>query len=87
MDKTRIKNIILKVLLHAPIGPREGFAAHKIPHGRRPRTRKTDRRIPHKRNHFLAFCPIVDKMSALMIALSILAIDSKMNRPITMITA
>jgi hypothetical protein len=52
-----------------------------ISHGNRPLTPKTAMRMPHVRNHRRAFVCMVARTSALMIALSMLVIDSKTARP------
>ena len=71
----------LNVAVRLPMGPRAGFAAHTMSHGRTPLIRKTAINIPHRRNHLLAFFDIVDKTSALIMALSMLIMTSKSARP------
>jgi hypothetical protein len=55
-----------------------------ISQGRTPRTTKTAIKIPHVRNHLRARDCMPCKTSALMIALSMLVIDSKRTSPRTM---
>lgn len=40
--------------INASHGPSDGFVAQIIAHGRKPRTKKTAKIIPQKRNHFFA---------------------------------
>jgi len=71
------------VASRAPAGPSDGVVAQTISHGRSPRTTKTAKIRPQKRNNFRAFCPIVARTSALMMALSMLETISKTERPAT----
>src|SRR3989338_3002739 len=75
---------LLKVANNASIGPSVGLTAQTIAHGKRPRTTNTAKRIPQIKNHRRAFSPIVERTSALMIALSILLIASNKQSPATM---
>ena len=73
----------LKVAVSDPKNPKEGFTTQTISHGRSPRTKNTAIRIPHTKKNLLAFCPIVESTSALIMALSILEIISKRQSPKT----
>src|SRR3989338_10409793 len=64
-----------------PKKPNEGLEAHRITHGSNPLTRKTAIKIPQSRNHLLAFLDIVERTSALMMALSTLMIISNKTSP------
>lgn len=74
---------LLKVAINDPIGPRDGVAAQTITQGRRPRITNTAKKSPQTRNHRLAFFPIVESTSALMMALSTLLMTSKRQSPAT----
>ena len=71
----------VKVAVRALKGLRPGVMTHTISQGRIPLTPKTAIRMPQVRNHRLAFGCIVARTSALMMALSMLVIDSKTARP------
>lgn len=60
----------LKVAVNEPIGPREGETTQTISQGKTPLTTKTAKSNPQVKNHLLAFCPMVDKTWALIMALS-----------------
>ena len=70
-----------KVVASAPKGPIPGTENQTIIHGRKPRTTKTAKISPQIRNHRRARCFMPDNTAALMIALSMLEMDSKMVRP------
>ena len=70
-----------KAAVSVPEIPNFGFVANNIKKGRRPLTKKTEVRIPHVKNHFLALLLIPPSTSALMMALSILVMISKIARP------
>lgn len=72
--------------VRAPIGPKEGETAHTISHGKNPRIIKTASNSPQVKNHLFAFSPIVDRTSALIMALSIEEILSKSTKPETIKT-
>jgi len=73
----------LKAAVNAPIGPSEGFVAQTIAHGSKPRSKKTAIKRPQSKNHLRAFCAMVDKTSALIIALSMEDIVSNKISPET----
>ena len=72
-----------KVAVRAPRNPTLGRTAQTIRRGSNPRTRKTPIKRPHTRNHLFAHGFMVVKTPALMMALSMLEIISKRERPIT----
>src|SRR4030066_931315 len=74
---------LLKEAVNAPTGPSEGFTIQTMNQGKRPLTRNTEESIPQNKNHRRAFCCMVDKTSALIIALSILLIVSNNTNPAT----
>src|SRR3989338_6063085 len=71
----------LNVAVRASIGESEGFAIHTISQGKSPLTMKTANNKPHNKNHFLAFCDIVERTSAFITALSIEEMVSKSSSP------
>src|SRR3989338_2499364 len=74
----------LKEAVKEPKNPSDGLLIHKIVQGNSPLTKKTAIKMPHSRNHLLAFLDIVPRTSALIIALSTLIITSNKARPVTM---
>src|SRR5512146_1554998 len=75
---------LLNVLISAPHGPKEGVVTHTISQGRTPLMMKTAKSKPQNRNHLRARAPMVERTSALMMALSMLLMVSKRQRPATM---
>ena len=73
-----------KVAVRAPTGPSGGVESQTISHGRRPRTAKTAKSRPQIRNQRFARSLMVERTSALMMALSMLVIVSKRTRPAMM---
>ena len=73
-----------KVAVKAPTGPRDGVESQTISQGRRPRTANTAKISPQTRNHRRVRSLIVESTSALMIALSMLVMVSKRQRPAMM---
>jgi len=63
------------------IGFRDALKAQIIAKGRRPRTKNTAINMPQVKNHRLAFAPIVESTSALMMALSTDETASKSDKP------
>jgi hypothetical protein len=74
---------LLKVAVKAPTGPRDGIVAQTIRSGRTPLTRKTAISIPQSKNHWRIFLPMVERTSALMMALSMEETVSKRTKPAT----
>lgn len=60
----------LKVAVREPIGPKLGETAQTISQGSAPRTTKTATKSPQVKNHLLALSPIVERIWALIMALS-----------------
>ena len=72
-----------KVAVRAPTGPSDGVESQTISHGSRPRTAKTANSSPQIRNQRFARSLMVERTSALMMALSMLVIVSNRTRPDT----
>ena len=70
-----------KVAVKEPIKPNEGLVPQTMSQGRKPRTIKTAKIIPHNKNQRLPFGDIVFSTSALITALSILETISKSESP------
>jgi hypothetical protein len=62
-------------------GPKLGIVAHIIKKGKTPLTTNTAKKKPQVKKKRLAFCPIPERTSALITALSIEVIISKRDRP------
>ena len=71
----------VRLAVNACHGPSSGVMTQTRNHGSIPRTPNTATSIPHVRNHLRALCCIVASVSALMMALSMLVIDSNSARP------
>jgi len=71
-----------KVAVSAPIKLRDGVVIHTITHGSSPRTTKTANIIPQNKNHRRALALIPESTSAFIMALSMLDIVSKRDKPI-----
>ncbi len=69
------------VAVSAPIGPSEGVVIQMISQGRSPLMTKTAKKSPHVRNHRRAHAAMVERTSALMMALSMLLMVSKRQSP------
>ena len=74
----------VRLAVKASQGPRPGVMTQTMSQGRTPRTTKTAIRIPQVRNHLRARVCMPCRTSALMMALSMLVIDSKRASPRTM---
>ncbi len=70
-----------KAAVNTSIMPIPGFASQTMTRGKRPLTTNTAKKNPHRRNHRCAFLLIPPRTSALIMALSILVIISKRERP------
>jgi len=71
------------VAKNASTGPREGVASQTISQGSTPRMMKTAKRRPQSRNQRRYFSCMVERTSALMMALSMPETVSKRQRPAT----
>ena len=69
------------VAVSAPTGPRDGADIQTISHGSTPRIAKTANRRPQTRNQRRAFSDIVERTSALIMALSMLVMVSNRQSP------
>ena len=69
------------VAVSAPMGPRDGVDIQTISHGSAPRITKTANNSPQMRNQRRAFCDIVERTSALIMALSMLVMVSNRQSP------
>ncbi len=76
-----LANPELNVAPRTSNGPRLGIAAQIIRSGRIPRTTITAKKKPQVKKKRLAFCPIPERTSALITALSIEVIISKRDKP------
>ncbi len=73
----------VRLAVKASQGPRPGVMTQTMSQGSTPRTPKTAIRIPQVRNHLRARACMPCRTSALMMALSMLVIDSKRASPRT----
>ena len=77
---------LLKVAVSEPKNPKEGLTANTMIHGNKPRTTNTAKINPQSKNHLRDFWLMVDKTSALTIALSMELMISNKQRPRTVKT-
>ena len=72
-----------KAAVKAPTGPKAGLTTQTISQGSKPLNKNTAIKSPEIKNHLLALADIVDKTSALMMALSTEEIVSNKINPAT----